>query len=53
MSTRGLLLNRLSIILNEVIDIDKVDAIPLKLDSRITFPNVSIVEQNKKTSAAL
>ena len=38
MSTRVLLLNRLSIILNEVIDIDKVDAIPLKLDSRITFP---------------
>jgi hypothetical protein len=37
MSTRALLLNKLSNILNEVIDIDKVDALPLKLNSRVTF----------------
>jgi hypothetical protein len=37
MSTRVILLERLSRILDEVIDIDKVDAIPLKLNSRITF----------------
>lgn len=37
MSTRALLLNKLSTILNEVIDIDKVNSIPLKLNSRVSF----------------
>ena len=38
MSTRIILLEKISKLLGESIDIDKVDAIPLKLNSRTTFP---------------
>ena len=39
MSTRIILLEQISNLLGESIDIDKVDAIPLKLNSRVTFPH--------------